>query len=105
MLRITGSRSRLVRATLPPDGPTRRRPDIAVARRELHWKPRVALREGLAEPVRHFRHVRGLTPRRTSLPAAARGEAARQTVRERARESAMPRASASTPRGKGSAPK
>ncbi len=48
ILEITGSSSNLVFEELPTDDPTRRCPDISLARRELNWEPRVDLREGLA---------------------------------------------------------
>jgi nucleoside-diphosphate-sugar epimerase len=40
---------------LPPDDPTRRRPDIARARALLGWEPKVALREGLSATLNYFR--------------------------------------------------
>jgi len=42
---------------LPPDDPTRRRPDLALARELLGWTPRVALRDGLARTLAYFRDV------------------------------------------------
>ena len=48
VLDVTGSDSSIVRRDLPVDDPTQRRPDISLARRELGWEPKVALREGLA---------------------------------------------------------
>jgi UDP-glucuronate decarboxylase len=47
VIELTGSRSRMVLRPLPGDDPTQRCPDIALARRELGWQPRVRLREGL----------------------------------------------------------
>jgi nucleoside-diphosphate-sugar epimerase len=47
VLEITESDSEIVFRPLPIDDPTRRRPDISLARRELGWEPSVALREGL----------------------------------------------------------
>lgn len=44
---LTGSSSPLCRVPLPVDDPTRRRPDITLAREVLGWRPRVPLREGL----------------------------------------------------------
>lgn len=44
---ITGSSSPIVHEALPADDPTRRRPDIALARELLAWAPTVDLREGL----------------------------------------------------------
>jgi len=37
------------------DDPQVRRPDIAVARRELGWEPRVSLDEGLSRTIEYFR--------------------------------------------------
>jgi len=41
------TRSRIVHKPVPLDDPTRRRPDITLARTRLAWEPRVALDEGL----------------------------------------------------------
>ena len=48
VLEVTGSSSEIVHRALPEDDPTRRRPDISLARRVTRgWEPRVPLREGL----------------------------------------------------------
>ena len=47
VLAITGSASPIVFEPLPPDDPTRRQPDIALAKRLLGWEPTVNLTEGL----------------------------------------------------------
>ncbi|MCQ8279626.1 SDR family oxidoreductase [Acetobacteraceae bacterium KSS8] len=54
ILRITGSRSKLVFAPLPQDDPTQRCPDIGRARALLGWEPRVALEDGLERTVVFF---------------------------------------------------
>jgi UDP-glucuronate decarboxylase len=41
---------------LPPDDPTRRRPDITRARERLGWSPSVQLREGLERTIPYFAH-------------------------------------------------
>ena len=56
-VRITGSSSELSFLPLPVDDPTRRRPDISLARRLLGWEPEVALEEGLARTAEWFRRV------------------------------------------------
>ena len=56
-IELTGSRSRLVFQPLPQDDPTRRRPDISLARSRLHWQPAVPLREGLARTIEWFRSI------------------------------------------------
>lgn len=40
---------------LPPDDPKVRRPDIAVAKRELGWSPTVALDDGLLPTIDYFK--------------------------------------------------
>jgi len=48
---LTGSRSDLVHEPLPQDDPRQRQPDIALAREQLGWAPKVALREGLRPTI------------------------------------------------------
>jgi len=57
VLRLTGSRSKIVRRPLPQDDPKQRQPDIALARRTLGWAPKVALADGLRETVDYFRRT------------------------------------------------
>ena len=57
VLEITGSSSELVFEPLPTDDPTRRQPDITLARSVLGWEPKVQLREGLARTAEHFASV------------------------------------------------
>ena len=47
IVRVTGSKSEIIYEALPIDDPKIRRPDIAKARRLLHWEPAVDLEEGL----------------------------------------------------------
>lgn len=68
VLELTGSRSRLIFKPLPPDDPTRRRPDITLAKSKLQWQPTMPLREGLKRTIAWFRsidisHYRPPTPR------------------------------------------
>jgi dTDP-glucose 4,6-dehydratase len=55
---ITASPVPITFAPLPVDDPTRRRPDIALAGRELGWKPEVDLRAGIAHLVDWYRAER-----------------------------------------------
>jgi UDP-glucuronate decarboxylase len=59
VLRLTGSKSRLVHKGLPADDPKQRRPDIALARKRLDWEPKVALEDGLVETIAYFRKLLG----------------------------------------------
>ncbi len=51
---LTNSRSSIVRKPVPQDDPKQRKPDIALAQRELGWVPAVALREGLQRTIAYF---------------------------------------------------
>jgi dTDP-glucose 4,6-dehydratase len=55
ILRLTGSKSRLVYRPLPVDDPKQRRPDIVRAREWLGWVPRVTLAAGLRKTIPYFR--------------------------------------------------
>jgi nucleoside-diphosphate-sugar epimerase len=57
VVELTGSRSPIVRERRPVDDPTRRRPDITLARQELGWEPKIELREGLARTAEWLRSV------------------------------------------------
>jgi dTDP-glucose 4,6-dehydratase len=55
VLKLTGSPSRIVREPLPQDDPRVRQPDIARARRDLGWEPKVQLEQGLGATIAHFK--------------------------------------------------
>jgi dTDP-glucose 4,6-dehydratase len=55
VLEVTGSASEIVHEPLPVDDPTRRRPDITLARELLGWEPKIELREGLTRTADWFR--------------------------------------------------
>jgi len=55
ILKLTGSKSRMVYKPLPQDDPKVRCPDITLAKTKLHWSPRVSLDEGLAKTIAYFR--------------------------------------------------
>ncbi len=55
VLRLTGSKSRIVQEPLPEDDPKVRQPDIARARSQLGWEPKVELETGLRRTIEYFR--------------------------------------------------
>jgi UDP-glucuronate decarboxylase len=57
VLRLTGSRSRLINKPLPTDDPRQRKPDISLAGSKLGWKPTVSLTDGLVETIRYFKKL------------------------------------------------
>src|SRR5712691_11025442 len=57
IIRISGSKSRIVHRDLPVDDPKQRRPDITRARTLLGWEPHVGLEDGLKRTLEYFRTV------------------------------------------------
>jgi nucleoside-diphosphate-sugar epimerase len=57
VLDVTGSPSDIAFEPLPTDDPTRRCPDITLARKELGWEPKIDLREGLERTIDYFAHT------------------------------------------------
>ena len=55
VLKLTGSKSRLVFRPLPEDDPRQRRPDIGLAKARLGWQPSVPLEEGLSRTISYFK--------------------------------------------------
>ncbi|HEY6428503.1 MAG TPA: UDP-glucuronic acid decarboxylase family protein [Acidimicrobiales bacterium] len=55
VLEVTGSSSEIVFRPLPTDDPTRRCPDITLARTELGWSPTIGLRDGIERTIQYFR--------------------------------------------------
>lgn len=60
---MTETSSDLIFEPLPIDDPTRRRPDISLARELLGWEPHVPLEEGLRTTIDAFRAELGSQPR------------------------------------------
>jgi len=58
VIELTGSKSKIVHRPLPQDDPTRRQPDITLARKMLGWEPKVPLREGLQKTIDWFRSIK-----------------------------------------------
>ncbi len=57
ILRLTGSRSRIVHRPLPENDPRQRRPDISLAGQVLDWRPAVCLEDGLKRTIAYFRDL------------------------------------------------
>jgi dTDP-glucose 4,6-dehydratase len=55
IIRLTGSKSRIVYGPLPEDDPKVRQPDITRARTLLGWEPKVGLEEGLLRTLEYFK--------------------------------------------------
>ncbi|MDR1960329.1 MAG: SDR family oxidoreductase [Planctomycetaceae bacterium] len=57
IIRLTGSRSEIIQQPLPVDDPTRRQPDISLARKTLGWNPVVRIEEGLQKTIDWFKQT------------------------------------------------
>ena len=57
VLRLTGSKSKLIYAELPSDDPRQRRPDITIAQTKLAWNPAIELDSGLGKTIDYFRSL------------------------------------------------
>jgi UDP-glucuronate decarboxylase len=58
VIALTESKSKIVHRPMPQDDPTRRQPDITLAKKMLGWEPKVPLREGLEKTIAWFRSIR-----------------------------------------------
>jgi UDP-glucuronate decarboxylase len=54
VIKLCGSKSKLVFNPLPNDDPVRRCPDIELAKTTLGWMPRIGLAEGLTRTIAYF---------------------------------------------------
>lgn len=55
VIKLTGSRSKLIYEPLPQDDPLQRRPDITLARKELGWEPKIRLEDGIVKTIEYFK--------------------------------------------------
>ncbi|MBN3518911.1 SDR family oxidoreductase [Algoriphagus lutimaris] len=54
---LTNSKSKLVFMPLPQDDPMQRKPVIDLAKEELGWEPKVALKDGLIKTIKYFEEI------------------------------------------------
>lgn len=54
VIKLSGTKSKLVFKSLPIDDPKQRRPDITLAKKYLKWRPKVKLHNGLQETINWF---------------------------------------------------
>ena len=59
VIALTGSKSKIRFEQLPEDDPTRRQPDITLARELLEWSPTIPLKEGLEKTIDYFEGLLG----------------------------------------------
>jgi len=54
---IPESKSKIIYNDLPADDPKQRKPNIALAKKELNWTPKVKLEKGLVKTIEYFRNL------------------------------------------------
>ena len=59
IVNLTESDSKLEFKSLPLDDPTRRKPDISLAKEILKWRPKVNFKEGLQYTIKYFKDTLG----------------------------------------------
>lgn len=57
IIKMVQSPSNVVFKPLPENDPTRRRPDITLAKEKLAWQPTIAVEQGLEKTIEYFRKV------------------------------------------------
>jgi UDP-glucuronate decarboxylase len=55
VIKLTGSKSKIIFQPLPSDDPMQRKPDIAKAQTILGWNPHIELEEGLKKTISYFK--------------------------------------------------
>lgn len=54
IIRLTDSNSKIINKNLPKDDPKKRQPDISLAIKNLSWRPKVELDQGLKRTIKYF---------------------------------------------------
>ena len=57
IIKMTGSKSKIVFKPLPQDDPKQRQPDITLAKQKLKWEPKVKLDDGLKPTIEYFKKI------------------------------------------------
>ena len=57
IIELSGSKSKITYQPLPADDPTRRQPDITLAKKHLDWEPKIQLAEGLQKTIDWFKTI------------------------------------------------
>jgi len=54
IIKLIGSKSKIIYEPLPSDDPMQRQPDITLAKNKLNWEPKISLEEGLKPTIKFF---------------------------------------------------
>jgi len=55
IIKLTGSKSKIIHEPLPVDDPKQRRPNISRAKELLGWEPKIKLEDGLRKAIEYFK--------------------------------------------------
>ena len=61
---IKNSKSNIVYLELTKDDPSKRKPDISLAKEKLRWEPKIQLRKGLKKTIEYFLEIYELDKRK-----------------------------------------
>ena len=57
VIKLTGSKSKIIFKDLPEDDPMQRKPDNTLAREKLDWEPQIQLEQGLGKKITYFKSL------------------------------------------------
>ncbi|MBL6962640.1 MAG: GDP-mannose 4,6-dehydratase, partial [Bacteroidetes bacterium] len=57
VIRLTGSKSKIIFKPLPIDDPMQRQPDISLAKKVMNWEPKYSRKEGLSKTIEYFKKL------------------------------------------------
>ena len=57
VIKMTGSKSKIIFKDLPEDDPMQRKPDNTLTREKLHWEPQIQLEQGLEKTITYFKSL------------------------------------------------
>ena len=58
VIKLTGSKSKIIFKPLPADDPKQRQPDITLAKEKLNWEPKISLEDGLIKTIEYFKTLK-----------------------------------------------
>ena len=57
VIELTKSKSKIIYKDLPSDDPTKRKPDLTRAKKELGYEPTIKLKDGLIKTIEYFKNI------------------------------------------------
>jgi UDP-glucuronate decarboxylase len=58
IIKLTNSKSKIIYKHLPDDDPIQRQPNIDLAKKELNWRPKIQLDDGLIKTINYFKSLK-----------------------------------------------